>query len=415
MSNFSWRRPFASAYFRSAGSYLGLKLVIFSLAGLASQFLLTRYLVKEDYGLIIWVATIIGLLSPFGLPGISTSITGAVAKGYDGNFRRGTWYEIIGSTFGGAVLLGISGYYYFWHNDLLRGGIFAVAGVLGPGLWLDTQQCYWNGKKNFKAIFWWSVPVRLVQLVATAIVLQVSPNPVVVFGVQTLIQVVANLAASFGIMLSGQANRELSSEYLSFGSYSTVLYFIGTFSVYFDKLVIGSYSGMKALAAFAVGELLYTYFYKTPSGILTQIFLPRQAEMPLQDAARWTQQRQKYLIAGMACICMLLAFVVPVVYPLFFTEKYSDSVFYAELFILCVFLGSPTFLSGTLIRAHALKKQATVVWLINTLSPLLFVPLFGKLMGVTGIILARGTSNFVLSIYYFYMINCCKKQKKVLH
>jgi O-antigen/teichoic acid export membrane protein len=57
---------------------------------------LTHYLAREDYGLLVWVGTIIALLAPFGLPGISTSITGAVAKGYDGNFTRGTWLEMAG-------------------------------------------------------------------------------------------------------------------------------------------------------------------------------------------------------------------------------------------------------------------------------------------------------------------------------
>jgi len=207
---FDWRRPFASAYFRSAGSYLVLKLIIISLAGLAGQYLLTHFLAKEDYGLLIWVGTIIALLSPFGLPGISTSITGAVAKGYDGNFRKGTWLEMAGGTLGGLILIGFAGYYWYWEHEPTKALIFTVAGVLGPGLWLDTQQCYWNGKKNFKALFWWAVPVRIVQLFATVIVLYFSSNPFCVFGIQTIIQVVANIGASLGIMKFGGINNDYS-------------------------------------------------------------------------------------------------------------------------------------------------------------------------------------------------------------
>lgn len=54
ISYFKWRKPFASTYFSSAISYLGFKFVIFSLAGLATQYLLTHNLTKEHYGLLTW-------------------------------------------------------------------------------------------------------------------------------------------------------------------------------------------------------------------------------------------------------------------------------------------------------------------------------------------------------------------------
>jgi len=137
-----WRRPFASVYFRSASGYLAGKFLIVSLAGLANQYLLTHYLAVKDYGLLVWAGSILALLSPFGLPGISNSIVGAVAKGYDGNFRRGTWLEMLGGTFGGLVLLGLGSYYWFFVDNYPRALVCVVAGVLGPGLWLDTHLCY---------------------------------------------------------------------------------------------------------------------------------------------------------------------------------------------------------------------------------------------------------------------------------
>lgn len=401
---FNWRRPFASAYFRSASSYLGLKLAIFSLAGLVNQYLLTHHLTKEDYGLLVWVGTIIAMLAPFGLPGISTSITGAVAKGFDGNFRRGTWLEMAGGTVGGLVLLGFAGYYWFWLHEETKALIFIIAGVLGPGLWLDTHLCYWNGKKNFKAIFWWSVPVRLGQLFATAVILYFSSNPILVFSVQTIIQVVANIGATIGIIKIKKLNRETSKDYQSYGWFYTRLSALGTITAYLDKLLIGFFFGLESLAIFAVGELIYSFFYKTPSALLTQIFQPRLAEMELKMAAKWIKNRQKYLIIVVFLIILIIGIVIPVAYPLLFSDKYNESIFYAYLFLGCIMLGAPTFLVGSLIKSHAMQKETKISWMILNLTPFILLPLFSWLWGLVGIIAARACTNLFISSYYYNLI-----------
>jgi O-antigen/teichoic acid export membrane protein len=401
---FNWRRPFASAYFRSASSYLGLKLAIFTLAGLAIQYLLTHNLAREDYGLLVWVGTIIAFLSPFGLPGISTSITGAVAKGYDGNFRRGTWLEMIAGTLGGLVLLGFACYYWFWTHEEIKALLFVVAGVLGPGLWLNTQQCYWNGKKNFKALFWWAVPVRLLQLLATAVVLYLSSNVVWVFSVQTIIQVVANIVAAVGIMKFGRINKRSSREYQSYGWFYSGLTCIGTIAAHLDKMIIGLFFGLESLAVFAVGQLIYTYFFSTPAIFLSQIFLPRLAEMEIDEAAKWIKKRQFYLIVGMVLIVLLLSIAIPVVYPFLFSQKYNESIYYAYLFLVCIVLGSPTFLVGSIIKAHAMKRETLTASSILTVAPLILLPVFSWIWGLTGIVAARGCTNLIISAYYLNLV-----------
>jgi O-antigen/teichoic acid export membrane protein len=404
LKNIDWWRPFASTYFRSAGAYLVLKLVVFSLAGLVGQYLLTHFLRREDYGLLVWAGTIIALLSPFGLSGISTSIVGAVTKGFDGNFRRGTWLEILGGTLGGLVLLGFSGYYRYWTHEETKSLVFLVAGVLGPGLWLDTHICYWNGKKNFKAIFWWSVPVRLLQLAAIALVFNFSSNPVLVFGVQSAIQVLANIAAPISIMRYSNANRNVSEDFQIYGNFTNWLYLAGSVSAYLDKLIIGIFFGLESLAIFSVGELVYTYFYKTPASMLSQIFMPRLAEMDLREAARWVRKRQPYLVLMIIVLMMVLAIVVPVIYPLLFSAKYKDSIYYCNLFLICIVLGAPTFLSGAILKSHAMKKETLRSWLFLAVTPLALLPIFGFYFGLAGLVMAKGGTNLVISTYYFFLI-----------
>jgi len=407
---FNWRKPLASAYFRSASGYLGLKLAIFSIAGLASQYLLTHYLSREDYGLLVWVGTIIALLGSFGLPGISSSITGAVAKGYDGNFRRGTWLEMAGGTAGGLVLLGFAGYYWFWTHETIKALIFVIAGIFGPGLWLDTHQCYWNGKKNFKAIFLWSVPVRLLQLLATAVVLYYSSNPAWVFGIQTVIQVVANIGAAVGIMKIGGINREISNEYQSYGWFANWLYVLGSITAQIDKLIIGVLFGLEKLAIFVVGELIHNYFFKTPKSLLDQIFLPRLAEMSLKEASFWIKKRQPFLIAGIFGIVLLIGIILPTVYRGLFSTKYNESILYAYLFLLNVIVSSPVLLVGAMIKAHGLKRESAIAQTIISLTPLVLIFPFAYLWGLKGIVFARMGQNITLSVYYQHILKLYSKK-----
>ncbi len=403
LGGINWKRPIESEYFRNAGGYLALRFAILAVCGLASQYLLTHNLDVDDYGLIIWVGTIAGMLSFFGLPGITTSITGAVARGFDDNFRRGTYYQIIGGTLGGVVLLGFASYYRFWVGSDIKALIFAAAGVLGPGFWLDTHLSYWNGKKNFRAIFWWSVPVRILQLLAVAAVLLFSTNPALVFFVQTVIQVAANIGTSFAIIHYGDINRKQSDHYQSYGWYYSFLHVLGLIATYFDKLFIGIFYGLENLAVFSVGELIYSYIYKTPFGIIGQVFMPRLAEMEKNTAAKWIWKRMPFVIAATFAAVVIVGLAIPVVYPLLFSTKYIDSIYYAYLFLGCIMLGSPVILTDSLIKSHAMKKENTILWMIFVITPLITLPIFGMLWGLSGLVLSRGFTNLMGSIYLVYL------------
>lgn len=391
-------------YLQSAGGYIGMKTVIFSLTGLVSQFILTRAMSREDYGLLIWAGAIIGMLGPFGLPGISTSIVGAVAKGYEGNFRKGTILELATGSLGGVLLLGITAWYAYFSAEPPKAGIFLVAAILSPGLWLDTHLCLWNGRKNFKAMFWWPVSVRIAQFAGTAVTLCFTRNPVIVFAVQNILFATANVATALWLMRPDAANRNVLSSFSEFGWFSTKLYWIGGIAAYWDKLVTGHLFGLEALALVAVGELIYSYFYKTPSAFLSQVFHPKLAKMETRDAAAWIRGKQPALIGGTLAVCLAIGLVAPFAYPLLFSQKYGDSVVYVNLYLICVVLGSPGFLSGTLLKAHALKHETRNGWLITVIGTFALVPLLGATLGIKGVIYAKAAVNAAVSGYYLILL-----------
>jgi len=392
--------PLASAYFRSATGWLGGKVVVFSLLGLLNQSLLTRNLTRTDYGLLVWLGTIIGLLAPVGLPGVSTAITGAVAKGFDGNFRKGSVQEILGGAVGGIILLGFAWYQWAVVGSHSGAFVFVAAAVVGPGIWLDTHTSFWNGKKDFRSIFWWSVMVRTIQVAATYGVFFISTNIVLVAVIQVGLQALANLFAVGTLLRSPHVGHQHSQEYAQYGVVSSWLYLVGTLSSQLDKLIIGIFFGLEPLALFTVGELLYQYIYKIPGSMLQQILSPRLAAMSVRDAVVWMRKRQWMIVVVVVAACGVTALALPSVYPLVFSAKYNDSITFAYLFLGCIVLGTPSMAVGSVFKAHAMKKETGISWAILALTPLAVVPLFGWWWGLIGIVAARGVTNAIAGVYY---------------
>ena len=397
------QRLFGSSYYRSAAGYLILKVAVLGIAGLISQSLLAHALEKEDFGAVIWGWTMISIMAPFGLPGISVSITGAAAKGFDGNFLRGSILELKGGLYGGLVLLSMALAYLFRHQDVLF-WIFIIAAVTGPGVWLDTPLSLWNGREDFRAIFRFSVGLRMIQFAALIIVLLLAPHPALVFASQAAVAGAGNITAFFYLRRSGGLNNEYSKEFESYGWRYTWLITAGTLASYMDKLIVGGFFGFKDLAVFAIGELIYSYVFKVPSGMLAQIFIPRLARMNLGEAVRWVRRRYWYLAGAFVVAAGIAALLLPVVYPLLFTVRYAESIYYGYIFLAGVAASAPTVLIGSLMKGHALKKETTALSIFITTISLVTVTIGGLVGGVPGVAWGRVTGYAVISAGYITML-----------
>jgi O-antigen/teichoic acid export membrane protein len=231
-----------------------------------------------------------------------------------------------------------------------------------------------------------------------------STFPFWVFSVQAFIQVTANITATIGIMKFGNINNNTSSKYMSYGFFSSYFYLLGTLTSHVDKLIIGFFFGLEKLAIFAVGELIYNYFFKVPKSFLDQIFMPRLAEMQREDAARWIKSRQPFLIIGMLFMISLISLVLPSIYKSLFSVKYTESILYAYLFLSNIFFSAPVLLVGAMLKAHGMKKETAIAQTIISFVPLILIFPFAYFWGLKGIVFARIGQNISLSSYYYFLV-----------
>jgi O-antigen/teichoic acid export membrane protein len=92
------------------------------------------------------------------------------------------------------------------------------------------------------------------------------------------------------------------------------------------------------------------------------------------------------------------------VYRILFSAKYTESIFYAYLFLINIFASTPVLLVGAMIKAHGLKEESAIAQAIISLTPMVLIVPFAYLWGLTGIIFARIGQNLALSGYYYYFL-----------
>jgi O-antigen/teichoic acid export membrane protein len=303
------------------------------------------------------------------------------------------------------VLLTLAAAYLSRHQPTLF-WIFLTAAVTIPGVLLDTPLAFWNGKENFRAMFRFSVGLRLVQLGMLVAVVRLAPHPVFIFASQAGVAAVGNLGAFFVLRRAAGLSQGYSKEFESYGWRYTWLTIAGTLSSYLDKLIVGGFFGFQNLAVFALGELLYSYVFKVPSGLVTQIFIPRLARMGLADAVSWVKRRYWYFAASFALAAGVAALALPVVFPLFFTSRYDNSIFFGYVFLAGVVASAPTVLLGALLKSQSLKEETTKLSLFITAVNLVTVTLGGLLGGVPGVAWGRVAGYAVISAGYITMLTC---------
>lgn len=390
---------------KASAIFVASRLGIISLAGVAIQYLLIAHLTKEDFGFVVWVNTILSLLAIFGLPGVSNSIPGAVAKGFVGNFIKGTFQEIKGSVLGGLALVGIATWY--WSNPAHDDAhwILLMLALLSPGLWLDTWQGYWMGQGNFKAIAFLAVPVKLIQLALVAIAMLFKPVALLaVLSIQG-VQAIANLTCSLALVRKNIEAKDLvSTDFVKYGWASTRLYLYGIVISQFDKLLVGGMFGVSELAVYAVAELIYQYMYTVPKVLLEQLFIPRLAKLAVKESARQVAMVQKWVAILLLPALLVIGLSIHFIQPSLIVNKYAEAETLIYLFLVSVAASIPLFLVGAMLKSHGMIPESNRVQLLSSGVLLTLSLPVALLFGIAGLVVVRIIQYTLVSTYCIIVI-----------
>ncbi len=391
-------------YVARGGFWIIIERVALAFVSLATLAAFANWLPVETYGTYQFVLSLTSLAAIASLPGMGAALTRSVAQGYEGSllvaFRTKLFWSILGS----IALLGAAGWYFIKGNFLLAGA-FLITAILSP-LRLSSLVFtnFWQGKKRFDIQALYQIVSDLGIALTVITTLFLTDNLWII-----LIAFLGSTAIFYGtalILTSKKTKNNFNdSDMVSFGKNLTVMNAIRTAAEYLDKIIAWKFLGPVQVAVYSFSILPIQKL--TGFGFIQRLALPRLSEGGgnREEQKRSVFRKFLFLLTLTIPIAVLLAFIAPPIYRLLFPQYVESTVYFQTLTIIVALM--PFSLLNTTFLA---KMKTRVLYIINTLTPLVKIVLFlvlAPLFGIWGIvwtILGAEILRDLMILYYFQRI-----------
>ncbi|GAB5404487.1 MAG: hypothetical protein Aurels2KO_27180 [Aureliella sp.] len=361
----------------------------------ALQVVLARYLVKEDYGQVVYVRAVIASLGFLGLTSLNTSITTAAANHAWGNFWKGTKLVLAFGFLGSGVLAALSWIHFNVFGKPELALLIFVCSLGAPILWYVSYEAFWLGRGLYARKAIGSLGFLLTQLLLVGGLIYVDPTPLsTVIGfvaAAVIFRVVCLLTTIYEVSNAAEA-ASFDEKAHQFGMNTSLKGNIAVgVSQEIHKLTVGV-SDTKGLAELAVSDLFRTQLIGTSAGFLQSLLLPK--------LAKCTEEEGHAIIRGLffpvalaySAICLCVYFVLSPLIPLIYGVKYGDCAAMATALAVAGTIQSPASLILCRLKSQSSTRETLTVFWITALSKYAVVlPLgliFNSWGAVTGILIS---------------------------
>jgi len=366
--------------------------------GLLLSVAFARLLPKELYGHWNYIFSIIGLLAIFTLPGMNTAIIQAVARGHEKVLVEGTKKRFKWSTLGSIGVLGV-GIYYFLTGSIELGKAFMVFTLFLPFYEnFQTYTAFLSGKKQFDKFAKYRIVTQIVSVLVTVTVIYLSRN--------LLLILTANLL-SFSLLrgyffrltarnIQGQSD---DPEAIPFGKRLTALQIPAIIRENYAKIIVGIFLSFQELAIYSIAFVIPQFLEALLSHIVPLTF-PKLATMDEKQAYSEVKKRYLYLVLSSAAVSGIFILICPYILPFLYSEKYVDSVLYAQILLIATIFGIPTkFLRAGLFPAQKKVKEMLKLRMATLISEVILLIILISTLGLLGVVIARTLVSLLSMIY----------------
>ncbi|MEK7085106.1 MAG: oligosaccharide flippase family protein, partial [Patescibacteria group bacterium] len=286
------------------------------IVGMAASFILSiayaRYLSKDLYGNYRYVLSVLGIAGILALPGLSTAIVRAVAKGAEGTFREAAKI-IFFSSFGISLVgLGLSLIFFVQGSTALAFGFIVGALFVPFGEGLGNWRGYWEGKKDFRKKTIYNIAshifyaAMMLAAVGGIFLGKLAPTNALalLLGAYFLAHALPNVIFFRKAMRSVPAGAPEDPEAIRYGLHLSVLNIPATIANYIDSILLHAYLGPASLAiySFAIAPVEQL---KAFLSIVPDVAFPKLSEKTYQEEERaslWKSLVKKSLRASLLTI-----------------------------------------------------------------------------------------------------------------
>lgn len=380
-------------YLFKGGAWLVLGQV--SISGLA--FLVSvafaHFVSKDDYGTYRFLLSIFWSLTAFGLSGIPTALSRAMARDQDGAYWQALRLSLLGSIPMAVISFGMSLYYSVNNNTVLAYGCLVIA-LLGP--LMQAAYLYGavlEGKKGFKENAVAGILLNLVPTLGLTALMFIFKDPIGFLAAFLGASVLTGALISVYVVKKYRIahNSERSGEFHLLGLHMSAMNVLFTLSQQADKLLIFHALGPVNLA-------IYTFAISIPDqlrailGNLETLSFPKFARRSIHEILP-TLARRLWGLTGLI-VLLVIAYIIaaPYLFAILF-PTYMDSVLLSQIYALSL-IPMGHVVPVSILQAHAAKRE---LYMFNTAIPLLQIGTLWigiTFFGLLGAIVARIITRF---------------------
>jgi O-antigen/teichoic acid export membrane protein len=387
-------------YLAKGGFWLTLGQIVSSLSAFLLSLAFANLLPKETYGNYKYILSIVGILTIPTLSGMGTAITQAVARGYEGSLIPALKTKIRWGLLGGLASLILAGYYFYQDNTTLTIS-FLISAVFLP--FMDSFGIYdalLQGKKLFDISTKYFIISQIIAIASLVTVL---------FFTQNLFLIIFTYFASWTLMRfiflkltlkNFPLNQNQDPSTISYGKHLSLMGIISTIANYLDRLLIFHYLGAAEVAIYSIA-IAPPEQIKSFLSILDTLVFPKFSKKNINEIKSGIRDKFIKLVFLGVLIIGGYILIAPFLYKIFF-PKYSESVFYSQLFALSM-LNLPFFLFGATLKAKAKIKEQYIVNFIMPLLQIGLMTLFIVWQGILGLIISRIIIRLVAGFLNFFL------------
>ncbi len=396
--------------YTAKGSYWAIisQIVLSSLSFLLS-IAFAYYVSKEAYGQYKYILSLVGIFATFTLTGLGLATTTAITNGFEGTLNYAFWKNIKWSMLLFVLSIG-SSIYYFWNGNSSLGISILIVGCLWP-FFTSTNfyTCYLTAKKDFRRnAIYFNIIGNLFPYICLLVTMFLTSNPVWLVIVYIVSNTLIGIILYRRIIEIYKPNKKVDTEIISYSKHLSLITILSGFSGNIDQILVFHFVGPVQLAIYNFAVAIPNQI-KGPIQNLGNLIFPKFIERSTNDIKSGMKNKMMLLFIGITAIILVYIALVPYVFHIFF-PKYSDSIFYSQIFALSL-LWVVSIPANTFLTAKKKIKEQYIESISGFIVQIILLSVGIIYWGLIGLVIARVIIRLSWAFIAIVLYNKASKEK----
>lgn len=380
-------------YLASSSFWMNANTIIINLFAFVLSIMFARFVSKEVYGTYQFIVSIGSIIGSVTLTGMSSAITQAVARGFEGTLKKSIKEQLRFAIIPFALGLAGSLYYLFSKNSTISLSLIAIAILLPLSNTFSVWGAYLQGKKDFKNIFLFNQILNISYYggLITLIILLPLTIPLVI--TNFLLNTLSHGLIYFLILKKYKPNNQTDENALDYGKKLSLSNILPMIALNIDNLMIFHFLGAAQLAIYAFASTIPERLGGLLRPISTAAF-PKMSGKTTAEIVQLIPKKTTQLFLISLAGGLLYVLLAPLIFHLIL-PNYTSSIIYSQIYTISVIIYITASFPFTALFA-TLSKHVFTINLSYPIYSIVFICLGAYLFGVWGVIIGKILSNILL-------------------